>query len=359
MSASGREPIRVALVEDSPTARALVAGVIAGQPDMQLVGSAGDGVDGVALVRALEPDVVLMDANLPVLDGFLATRRIMEECPTRIVMVTASLDPADVRISMRGLEAGALAVIRKPSGPDSADHEISVRHLVETIRLMSEVSVVRRRPARDPRAVVPPAVTDAPCGPRRVVVMGTSTGGPRVLAQILRALPADFAAPICIVQHIAEGFLPGLVGWLREEAALSVAIAEDGCRPLPGAVYFAPDGRQLGFGAGGALRLSPCAAGDAFCPSVSHLFRSAAAVWGRTAVGVLLTGMGRDGVEGLSELRAAGAETIAQDPASCTVDGMPGAAIASGSAMRVLQPEAIATELRRLVAHGREDNARK
>lgn len=342
-------PIRVALVEDSATARALIGHLVEMQPDMRLVGSAVNGADGVELARTQRPDVVLMDVNMPVLDGFQATRRIMEDCPTRIVMITASLQGDDVRTSMRGLEAGALTVIRKPWGLDHPEHAASVQRLVETIRLMSEVTVVRRRPVREDARRGLATARAASATRRRLVVMGASTGGPRVLARILRDLPADFGAPVCIVQHISPGFLPGLVTWLADEVKLAVAIAGDGIEPRPASVYFAPDGMQLGFAAGGMLRVSGCGDASGFCPSVSHLFQSAAAVWGATAVGVLLTGMGRDGVEGLLDLRAAGAVTIAQEPASCAVDGMPGAAIALGGATTVLPPEEIGPELCGLV----------
>jgi len=344
-------PIRVLLVEDSAAARALLAMLLAEEPDIEVVGLAADGPEGVSLAGTTRPDVVLMDLHMPTMDGFQATRQIMENHPTRIVMITAGFNPDDVRTSMRSLEAGALAVLEKPVGFDHPEHEASLGRLLETIRLMSEVTVVRRWSARSLQPPAPlPAPPPRPGRRARMVVIGTSTGGPRVLARILRDLPSGFAAPICVVQHISPGFLAGMVGWLDDECSLEVRIADDGLAPQPGTVYFAPDDRQLGFAATGALRIGDETAPSGFRPSVSHLFLSAAEVWERAAVGVLLTGMGRDGADGMLRLHRAGAPTIAQDPATCVVDGMPAAAIAAGAATYVLPPEGIAGQLCKLVA---------
>ncbi|HEY9215560.1 MAG TPA: chemotaxis protein CheB [Ancylobacter sp.] len=342
--------ITILIVEDSPAAREFLYQLMAAQPDFEVVGLATDGAEGLALADETRPDVVLMDANMPVMNGFQATRQIMERCPTRIIIVTASFEPHDVRTSMHSLEAGALTIVEKPWGVGHPDHRRSVQRLVDTIRTMSEVEVVRRWPARHSRAVG--TVLGCPEHPYKAVAIGASTGGPRVLAQILRDMPADLEAPIFIVQHISPGFLGGLVDWLNDESAPFIQIAASGMRPSGGNVYFAPDDAQLGFEASGELRLSNELHVTGFRPSISHMFTAAAGLWGESVIGVLLSGMGRDGADGFHALDTAGAATIVQDPASCAVGSMPVAAIAAAPASVVLPPERIGTEICRLM--GRE-----
>ncbi|MCS0494875.1 response regulator [Ancylobacter sp. MQZ15Z-1] len=342
-----RRPIRILIVEDSAAVRAFLSQVVAGEPDFALAGVAEDGAAGVAAAVETLPDVILMDANMPVMDGFRATRQIMERCPTRIIIVTASFEPSDMRISMQSLEAGALAIVEKPWGPGHRDHERSLRRLFETIRTMSEVEVVRRWPARE--AV--PAPAPAPSRPPgyRMVVMGASTGGPRVLAQILRDLPHDLRTPVCVVQHISPGFVEAFVSWLNDECPLTVEMAKTGLRARSGHVYFAPDDMQLGFAETGELRLTRDPPVCGFRPSISHLFGAAAEIWAGAAIGVLLTGMGSDGAEGCRRLSQQGGPIIVQEPASCAVASMPLAAVAAAKSSLVLPPDRIGAELRRLV----------
>ncbi|QIB34540.1 chemotaxis protein CheB [Ancylobacter pratisalsi] len=335
------------LVEDSLTARTFLTELIAAEPDMELVGIAEQGEAGVAAAEEKRPDVILMDANMPVMDGFRATRLIMERCPTRIIIFTASYEPSDLRTSMLSLEAGALAIVSKPWGPDHSDYRNSTLRVLETIRTMSEVQVVRRWPPAERPAAAP---VIAPLRRNyRMVVMGASTGGPRVLAEILRNLSPRLPTPVCVVQHISPGFVQALVDWLNAECPHTVALARSGQRARPGHVYFAPDDMQLGFAASGDLSLTSDPPENGFRPSISRLFSSAAAVWGDTAIGVLLSGMGQDGAEGCRRLSKAGAPILVQDPASCVVASMPLAAIASSSTSRVLQPALIAAELNGLI----------
>jgi two-component system chemotaxis response regulator CheB len=249
------------------------------------------------------------------------------------------------------MEAGAVACLAKPVSREHADFAVLSHNLLQTIRLMSEVKVVRRwprlrsAPAPASRAGATQLRSPSP-GPRiRLIGIGASTGGPPVLQSILASLPKDFTVPVLIVQHIAQGFLPGLVEWLNQTTGLHVHIAVHGMLPLPGHAYLAPDDFHLGVNTASVMILSRQAQENGVRPAVSHLFRSLAQNCGAAAVGVLLTGMGKDGAVELKLMRDAGAETIAQDQASSVVHGMPGEAIALGAAVRVLPADRIADGL--------------
>lgn len=341
--------IRVLIVDDSTVTREYLAVLLARDPAIEVVGQARDGVEGVAGAERLRPDLVLMDAHMPRLSGCEAARQIMERFPTPIVIASASLSKGEVTLGFEALEAGALTLVDKPIGPGLPGSEDGARRLVETVKLMADVKVVRRharRSARASAAAAGPVPADRPLP--RLIAVGASTGGPVALARLLRDLAPDLAAPVLVVQHIAPGFAGGLADWLERETSLTVKLAEHE-EPLRARnVYVAPHGQHLGVTAAGRVTLEPGREDDGFCPSASRLFASVAASCGSAAIGVLLTGMGRDGAEGLLELRRAGAATIAQDSGSSVVFGMPAAAIELGAAQHVLALEEIAALIRRL-----------
>ena len=323
--------IKVLVVEDSLVVREFLVHILGSDPSIRIVGTASNGEEAIEAVRRLQPDVVTMDIHMPKLDGLEATRRIMEIHPTPIVIVSGSSDPHDVAMTFRATEAGALAVLRRPAGIGHPDFEATARELVQVVKLMSEVKVVRRwsQARRDATMPRPPASS---AGMRhvhapakiRVVALGASTGGPLVLQTILAGLPKDFPAPVLIVQHMAAGFVQGFVEWLSQSSVLPVQIAAHGEIILPARVYVAPDDFQMKVRHGGKIALSRDAPENGLRPSVSCLFRSVAEVYGGEAVAGLLTGMGRDGAEELKLLREKGAATFAQDKDSSVVHGMPG-----------------------------------
>jgi len=354
--------IKVLVVEDSQVAREYLVHILNSDPGIEVIGTANNGMEAVEAVGRLRPDVVTMDINMPVMGGLEATRRIMETNPVPIVIVSGVWDPKEVETTFKAIEAGALAIVQRPVGIGHPDAGNMAKEMVLKVKLMSEVKVVRRwirygqkadMPAPANEAVLPKASGDA-----TVVAIGASTGGPVVIRKILDALPKDFPASILIVQHIAAGFLDGMVHWLAETSGVAVKIAEHGEHLLPGHAYLAPDGYNLGVDGNGRMYLDSGDAKPGPRPSVAYLFRSVAESFGRKAVGLLLTGMGGDGAAELKLMKEQGAVTIAQDRESSVIFGMPGLAVELGAATYVLSPERITAMLRALTKedkHMRED----
>lgn len=341
--------IRALVADDSPTARSLLSALLGDDPDVEVIAEAQDGQQAVELTERLRPDVVTMDIQMPGLNGFEATKRIMASCPTPIV-ICSSLDVRDVAISLEALRAGALALLPKPGGPGSLQFEQESRHFVATVKAMARVRIVRR--SIEERAL--PTVVAEQAPPRRaaakprIVGMVASTGGPAALHRILSSLPADFPIPIVAVQHIAIGFAEGLARWLDGASRLRVRVAEDGAELAPGTVHIGPDNRHVGV-RDGRIVLSDEPPVGGFRPSGTFLFESIARSYGGAAMGVVLTGMGRDGTDGLRVLREAGGTIVAQDETTCDVFGMPAAAISEGLADLVLPISAIALHLTKSV----------
>lgn len=355
MNSQRRSPIKVLVVEDSPVVSEFLVFILGSDPDIRVVGTAHDGEEALAAVRRTRPDVITMDIHMPRLNGLEATRRLMETDPTPIVIVSGSEDPREVVTTFDAMEAGALAVLRRPSGPGHPNHDATARELLRTVKLMAEVKVVRRwprtRPGEPARRAVEMGLAPEPAK-LRIVAIGASTGGPPVLQTILAGLPKDFPAPILIVQHMAAGFSRGFAEWLGQSSALPVHLATHGELMLPGHAYLAPDEVQMKVMRQERIALTKDEPEHGLRPSVSCLFRSVAEVYGCDAVAGLLTGMGRDGAEELRLLKDKGAVTFAQDKESSVVHGMPGEAIRLDAAMLVLPPEKIASVLTSLALNG-------
>jgi two-component system chemotaxis response regulator CheB len=362
-------PIRVLVVDDSASIRELLSRLLRAGGQFEVVGTACDGEEAVALAARLRPDVITMDLHLPKLNGVLATRRIMAETPTPIVVVSSSVEKKEVGLAFDALQAGAVTVLEKPPGPDHPRHALAIRELLTTIRLMAQVKVVRRwattpatvrsaaqaiQSAGPPRAVQSAQADRSGLVARRsrrplAVMIVASTGGPQAIQTVLRGLGPDLTVPVLIVQHISRGFADGMAAWLSTSCPQTVRIAEHGDAPSAGVVYLAPGDRHLLVTRRGTLALSSAPPVGGFRPSGTLLFESGSEYYGAQAVGVLLTGMGEDGAVGLAALRKAGSVTIAQDEASSVVYGMPAAAVALGAAERVLPVREIAGEIRTLL----------
>jgi two-component system chemotaxis response regulator CheB len=345
--------IRVVVVDDSPTVRAVVSAILRTDPGITIVGEAKNGEQAIAIVSDLKPDIVTMDLHMPVMDGLAATRAIMEAQPTPILLMTGAEDSEDVALSFEVLRAGAVALTNKPpAGGDEAKQQWA--RLIELVKALSDVRVVRQRPALSPPNPVP-----APRAPSRdrvqVIGVGSSAGGPTAVRDFLLSLPKSVAVPVLIVQHIAPEFTEGFAHWLAGSlrGKRSVAIAKHGAKPAGDGVYVAPADQHLGLSSAGALLLSEAPAIGGFRPSASFLFDSIAKRHGAAAIGVTLSGMGTDGIEGSHVLRAAGGVIIAQDRESALVFGMPGAVADAGLADIMLEPGAMGGYIAGIVERSR------
>lgn len=338
--------INVLIVNDSPTAAEFLRVILGSDPEIAVTGTARNGIEAVNMAGTKRPDVIAMDVHMPGLDGFEATRRIMENAPVPIVIVSGSSRRDDDMLAFKAVQAGAVACVRAPSGFSDPGHAAQTAELLRTIKAMSEVKVVKRWPrviARPAAGIPAPAeLPQMRPGIIQLVAIGASTGGPVVLQTIFSRLPAGLSAPIVVVQHMSPGFIDNFALWLGESTPLKVSMAAHGETALPGHVYVAPDGRHLTVGGGAVMQLVDGEPENGLRPSVSRLFRSVAGTFGKNAAGILLTGMGEDGALELKAMRDAGAVTIAQDGESSLINGMPGAAVRAGAAAYVLSPEGIA-----------------
>ncbi len=345
--------INVLIAEDSLTTLEYLRYILSSDPEIGIIGTVSDGHQAVEFVRHQKPDVIVMDINMPVLDGFQATQQIMETQAVPIILISAIWNPAETTTSFKAMEAGAVAVLQKPRGFGAPDAEQLQQELIRQVKLMSEVRVVtrRRKASSTQKLMSSQATTEPPVvhANIRLVAIGASTGGPPVLQAILTGLAKDFPAPILIVQHIAKGFITGLTQWMQQTTGFPVHVATQGERVTNGHVYFAPDDIHMGVQANGRIVMTKSERDNGLRPSVTHLFRSVVQSYRRSSIGVLLTGMGADGAAELKKMKDIGAITIAQDKASSLVHGMPGVAIQLRGATYVLSPPEIVATLEKLV----------
>lgn len=352
--------IRVLLVEDSAVVRELLAHIVSSDPRLEVAAAVDSAEEALRILPRLRPDVISMDIRLPGMNGLEATQRIMAEQPTPIVVIAGSVHSDDLNIAMNALKAGALSVVEKPHGLSHENYTAEASRICTQLYIMSDVSVIRqRRPQLEGTVGVPPTPARAPAAQKTsspaLVAVVASTGGPNALVQLLQGLGPEFDLPIAVVQHISSGFHHGFVEWLNGVVPQTVCVAEHGVLPQPGSVYVAPPNQHLELGPE-RFRLDGSPPLKLQRPSGTRLFASLAANFGSRAVGVLLTGMGDDGADGLLALRNAGGYTIAEDASTCVVYGMPAAAVERGGVIESLPLTAIAPRLLALCA--REEGVR-
>jgi two-component system chemotaxis response regulator CheB len=345
--------VSVLVVDDSPLCRQLIVDALAKDPELEVVGTAQNGEEAVALAEKLKPQVITMDVDMPVLDGLTATERIMGETPTPILVLTADPRNQAPELTHRALAVGALALQVKPA----LDAGAEAWNLAREVKLLSTVKVIRhlrgtRKAGAFPMPVAEHAANFA-LNSIGVVTIASSTGGPQVVQKLLAELPPDFPAPLAVVQHINSAFADSLVGWLQATSRLKVKVAKDGDLLTPGTVLVAPATGHLVVASRGRVSVVPGEPRDGHCPSASTLLESAAKVYGRRAVGLIFTGMGNDGVDGLAAIKAAGGRTLAQSQESCVVFGMPQAAIARNVVDHIVPGDDMAAALVKL-ARGQE-----
>ncbi len=326
--------IDVLVADDSPLMQRIITKLLESEPGIRVVGTADDGRQAIECVGRLSPDVVVMDIDMPNLDGLAALRHIMQQRPTPVVMVSGI---ADASAALRALELGAIDFVAKPSGPISIDLYEVRDELIAKVKLASLVSPVPIE-AGSMRAPLP-LECQPPRGHMSLVAIAASTGGPQTLGHILRQLPSGLPAAILVVQHMPAVFTATFAERLDRHSSVTVREAGDGDTIRSGVVYIAPGGVHMTVvkdGRGPALRMEETPPVNAVRPSADVLMSSVALVAGRSSIGVVLTGMGNDGSDGLAQIKHAGGATIAQDEESSIIFGMPGSAISQGVVDRVL-----------------------
>lgn len=341
--------IRVLIVEDSHTIRQLLEHIIQGDPRLEIAGSVPSAEEALRVLEEVCPDVISMDIRLPGMNGFEATERIMTERPTPVVVVSASVERVETELGMNALRAGALTVLEKPRGLNAESYHLLAERLCTQLAIMSEVKVVRRHASAGSASRVPRQPTPNCRGDCRALGIVTSTGGPSALVQLLGRLGPGFPLPILLVQHITGSFLEAFASWLGSASPFAVEVVRDRCTLKPGKIFLAAEDHHLIAGRGWVA----VDRGNPVCgqrPSGTVLFESMASALGGQGIGVLLTGMGEDGAEGLLRLRRSGGYTIAEDQSTAVVYGMPGMAVRLGGVSASLPLTEIAGRILELSA---------
>ncbi len=346
-----QKKIKVLIVEDTLVAQKLLKGLVESDERFELVGIAENGKQAIEFVDKYAPDVVSMDILMPVMDGVEATRKIMQANPIPIVIVSSYYQTTEVDMAMRVLDAGAVSILPRPYGPGHSKFAQSTRQYLNTLKMMAEIKVVRRKEEKPSKAIqetkptIQPKQKSYTSDKIKALAIGASAGGPQGLSTILSMLPEDFEAPVFVAQHIDAHFADGFATWLNTTSKLPVKIASNGERALNGHVYLPPGNHHLTVKLDGTIAITKELSIKEIRPSVNHLFRSIATTYGKNALAVLLSGMGKDGANELKTLYDLGAFTIAQDENSCLVFGMPGEAVRIGAVSKILSPENIAKEI--------------
>lgn len=344
--------IKILIVDDSETEMAILKYIFESEKDIKIVGYARNGQEAVKLANLLKPNLITMDVLMPIMDGIEATRTIMSQNPIPIVVISTKTNDDTLKIAFQALEAGALSVLQKPININSPNFKNERRRIIDAVRSMAEIKVVKKRfhTASKKQNTVPNI--DVSYRNYELLAIGTSVGGPQALNIILSKLSADFPIPVVVVQHMSLGFIEGFTKWLNANAALTIKIAENQEVLKNGVVYFAPDNYHLVINRlnkdliAKLVKMEPV---SGFCPSITVLLSSVAKTCGKNAIGVLLTGMGSDGAQGLLELKNAKAHTFIQDSKSSIVFGMAGIAQSLGAVDKVIELDQIANYLTNLV----------
>jgi len=352
----GKNLIRILIVEDSHTVAAALKATLNAESDFGVIGIARDGKEAVTKNAKLKPDLITMDVHLPLMDGIETTKEIMTTNPTPIVIVSCSIFTHNTKLVFGAIAHGAVDVIRKddllsPKSP--AEFKKVIAHF----KLFAGVKVIRR-PRLKPRSVRSPVggrKDSSEDSKDRIIAIVGSTGGPRALSQILKSLPGSLPWPIMVVIHIASGFAQGLVDWLDRESELSVHLAIEGEKVQPGVVYVAPNDVHLRLTKDRRVVLGDDPPKVGLKPCGDYLLESVGKVIGKESVGIILTGMGQDGTQGIQTITDAGGRTIAQDEASSAIIGMPKMAIQSGKVDIVLPLTSIAPGILSLLGRRKHD----
>ncbi|MCI4625957.1 MAG: chemotaxis-specific protein-glutamate methyltransferase CheB [Candidatus Magnetoovum sp. WYHC-5] len=336
-----RKIINVLLVDDSIVATTLLKGMLSLSPSINVVGCALNGKEALKLIPFLKPDVICTDIVMPVMNGIELIHEVMCTNPMPILVISEYVSDEHQQNVFELLEAGAIDVFQKPDLSRACNLKTKASELISKIKIISGVVPFTKHKKKDilkdPIEKQPPTLKSN----MKIIAIGASTGGPQVFHAILQTLPPNYAFPIVCIQHISNGFLHGFIEWLAGDTTLTVKIATDGEIPKLGTVYFAPENLHLEMNNAGHFITTARPAYDGHKPSITVTFNSLAKHYGSNVTGILLSGMGKDGAEGLFNILQAGGSTIAQDEDSSVVFGMPKQAINLGAAQCVLSVDEI------------------
>ena len=335
--------IRTLVVDDSLFVREVILDILSTDKEIKVVGEAANGVEAIQKVRDLKPDIVTIDIEMPIMNGIDAIEEIMATNAVPILVVTTR---GDAKTAYDAISRGALDLVMKPDVSRKG-----AREFIDKIKLLSRIKVITHIGGRAMREVKHvEKFSFGGGGMDRIVAIAASTGGPEALSIILPSLPAGFPCPVVVAQHIADGFVAGMAEWLRKLSKLHVKSPAEGEPLLPGTVYIAPSEKHMEITDAKTVTLAERQEKDIYHPSCDRLLFSVARVFGSRGIGVVLSGMGSDGVRGMEKIRKAGGTTIAQDQKTSIVFGMPKMAIESGCIDKVLPLEEISGEIVRIMS---------
>ncbi|OGW51951.1 MAG: hypothetical protein A2Z50_01795 [Nitrospirae bacterium RBG_19FT_COMBO_42_15] len=344
--------IRVLIVDDSNVFSDILTKILQSDIDIKVIGRAVNGIEAVNFTERLKPDVITMDIQMPLMGGVEATDKIMRRHPTPIIVLSSYVNKKEMNVCFDALKSGAVDVMEKPTGTTLLDYQEIEDDLIKRVKIAAGVKVFSHfnlSKGSTDRGPEIPKVAAAKKQKTKIVVIGASTGGPIAINTILSALQPHFSVPCVLVQHIAKGFLEGFVNWLDKECGIKVKIAAANERLEAGVAYFPPEDYHLKFYKNGTVQLYNAPPYDSHRPSITLIMKAAAEVYGSGVLGVLLTGMGKDGAEGLKSIKSAGGRTIVQDEETSAVFGMPKEAIENNAADHVLPINRIAKQIMDMV----------
>lgn len=341
--------VKVLIVDDSPIVRTVLKRILDSDPDINVEGTAINGKEALFILENRMIDLILTDLNMPVMDGHTLVKKVMETSPKPIIVISSYVSQSGKdENAFRLLEAGALEVLPKPEGIIAGAKSLESKNLLNKIKTLSQVVVLPKQNGlirKKDKEVIKPL---AELNHISIIVIGSSTGGPQTLQKVFESIRSPFTLPIVVAQHISQGFLGNLVSWLGKNLTFGVQVAKDQERPLSGKIYFAPDDAHLIINDRGLFQTVKPEGSDLHTPSVDLLFSSITNYYNDRAIGILLTGMGKDGAAGLLNMKNKGCFTIAQDEASSVIYGMPKAASEIGAASKVLSLDSIISLLDKL-----------
>ncbi len=334
--------IKVIIVEDSRVKQEILINILNSDPDIEVIAAASSGKTAIRYIKDRKPDIVTMDINMPGMDGFETTKKILRECPLPIIIISSIRSIHNKRkVAEAMMESGALYFLDTPPGPWHPDFESVSKNIIRKVKSMSQVKVfTRRKPCSIKTKVVKEKVNPPILSKTAIIAIGVSTGGPPLLNEILRRLPENFNFPIVIVQHINDNFDSFLAEYLNRDCKVTVKLAKN-AEPLKSkTVYIAPGKHHLTISSSYKVALIKNNS-DHIIPSADALFNSVANIYGSSGVGILLTGMGKDGAKGLKKMKDKGAVTIIQNKASSVVYSMPYEAKKINAEKFIMSPEEI------------------